>query len=135
MHSPPYYCRAILGTELAALRRFNEKIACFSLPRGHIAFRRFSFFPLADLSSWQTQKGTTWNGKGLRPGGSGRSPARSSHRPVRAFLMHTVPQIMGSLRDDRLSGPPAPTEADSAPVAGGKCSSRDCARGCGGLAT
>ena len=26
-------------------------------------------------------------------------PARSSHRPVRAFLMHTVPQIMGSLRD------------------------------------
>ncbi|HYT57056.1 MAG TPA: hypothetical protein VEQ38_20310, partial [Verrucomicrobiae bacterium] len=49
--------------------------------------------------------------KGLRPGGSGRLPARSSHRPVRAFLMHTVPQIMGSLRDDRLSGPPAPTEA------------------------
>jgi len=32
------------------------------------------------------------------PGGLGRLPARGSHRPVRAFLMHTVPQIMDSLR-------------------------------------
>jgi hypothetical protein len=55
---------------------------------------------------------------GVWPGGPGRLPTRGSHRPVRAFLMHTVPQIMGLLRDGVPSGPPAPAEADNAPVAG-----------------
>jgi hypothetical protein len=52
------------------------------------------------------------------PGGPGQLAARSSHRPVRAFLMHTVPQIMDSLRDGIPSGPAAPAEAGNAPAAG-----------------
>ena len=52
------------------------------------------------------------------PGGPGRLSSRGSHRPVRAFLMHTVPQVMDLLRDSILSGPPAPAGAGTALTAG-----------------
>ena len=58
------------------------------------------------------------NPKGQRPGGPGRLSSRGSHRPVRAFLMHTVPQVMDLLRDSILSGPPAPAGAGTALTAG-----------------
>ena len=53
-----------------------------------------------------------------RPGGPGQFPARGSHRPVRAFLMHTVPQIRGSLRERTPSEPLAPAGAGNAPADG-----------------
>ena len=81
-------------------------------------FRRFMKTILYYFKFCLINRGPSILKKGTWPGGSGQMAARSSHRPVRAFLMHTVPQIMDSLRDDTPSGPPAPVEAGSAPTAG-----------------
>ena len=71
------------------------------------------FVHVADL-----EKRCVEHQKRLRPGGPGRLSSRGSHRPVRAFLMHTVPQVMDLLRDSILSGPPAPAGAGTALTAG-----------------
>ena len=52
------------------------------------------------------------------PGGRGRLPARGSHRPERAQLTHSVPQVTRSLRGGTPSGLPADKALGSAATAG-----------------
>src|SRR3990167_1852651 len=52
------------------------------------------------------------------PGGPGRFPARDSHRPERAQLTHSVPQVIHSLRLGTPSGPHAGRARDGVPGAG-----------------
>ena len=60
------------------------------------------------------------------PGGPGRFPARGSHRPERAQLTHSVPQVILSLRHGTPSGSPAGKAQGNAPRAG-ETSPTDCA--------
>jgi len=52
------------------------------------------------------------------PGGPGRFPARGSHRPERAQLTHSVPQVIPSLRRGTPSGSTADTAGDNARATG-----------------
>ena len=74
--------------------------------------------PLPEPYQWLNHRSSspqdTASGLETGPGGPGRLPAQGSHRPVRAQLAHSVPQVMPSLRDGRPSEPPRRTAGDSA---------------------
>lgn len=59
---------------------------------------------------------TTGTGDRDGPGGLGRLPARGSHRPERAQLTHSVPQIVISLRYGAPRGSCEDTARDSESV-------------------
>ena len=70
----------------------------------------------ADLAEKARPEGGFLENSG--PGGPGRFPARGSHRPERAQLTHSVPQVIRSLRFGTPSGRTAGMARGSGPQVG-----------------